>query len=157
LDAWAQRKTSIAESYASTKGFGQDKARVAVLREYQRRQLTGIGSSEPAYILQYVVDAAVGDPGNVRRRVRPSGTILLGPAQPACNTTAALSANPSTIALGQSSTLTATYTNASHVWITDQTGAAVPGTDTRNLTETNSPQTISFTVSPQDDTSYRAL
>src|ERR1044072_441652 len=87
LDAWAARKASLAESYASTKGFGTDKARVAVLREYQRQQLIGIGNSEPAYVLQYMVDAAVGETGNARGRVRPSGTIMLGPSQPTCNTT----------------------------------------------------------------------
>src|SRR6266849_938308 len=38
LDTWAQRNTSIPESYAAAKGFGSDKARVAVLREYQRQQ-----------------------------------------------------------------------------------------------------------------------
>lgn len=157
LDAWAQRKTSIAENYAAAQGFGSDKARVAVLREYQRQQLVGVGGSEPAYVLQYMIDAAVGDNGNARGRVRPSGTILLGPSQPGCNTTVALTANPSTINLGSSTTLTVTYTNANHIWITDQTGALVPGTDAPGLVETNSPQTISFSVSPTDDTSYRAL
>jgi hypothetical protein len=157
LDTWAQRKTSIAENYAAAQGFGPDKARVAVLREYQRKQLVGVGNSEPAYVLQYMIDAAVGDNGNARGRVRPSGTILLGPSQPACNTTASLTANPNTISLGSSTTLTVTYTNANHIWITDQTGALVPGTDAPGLVETNSPQTISFTVSPTDDTSYRAL
>jgi len=157
LDAWAQRKTSIAENYAAAQGFGSDKARVAVLREYQRQQLVGVGGSEPAYVLQYMIDAAVGDNGNARGRVRPSGTILLGPSQPACNTTVALTASPNTINLGSSTTLTVTYTNANHVWITDQTGAVVPGTDAPGLVETNSPQTISFTVSPTDDTSYRDL
>lgn len=157
LDAWAQRKSSIAESYAASKGYGTDKARVAVLREYQRQQLVGVGNSEPAYILQYVIDASVGTQGNARGRVRPSGTIMLGPSQPSCNTTVALAANPSTIPLGGSSTLTVTYTNANRVWLVDQTGAVVSGTDTSGLTETNSTQTINFTVSPTDDTSYRAF
>lgn len=157
LDAWAARKASVAESYASSRGFGSDKARVAVLREYQRQQLIGVGNNEPAYVLQYMIDAAVGEIGNARGRVRPSGTIMLGPSQPGCNTTVSLTANPTSIALGNSSTLTVTYTNANHVWITDQTGAVVPGTDRSGLAETNSPQTVSFTVSPTDDTSYRAV
>ena len=67
-----------------------------------------------------------------------------------------LSDNPTDIVVGSSSTLTVTYTNASHVWLTDQTGAVVPGTDTTGLTETNSSQTLTFTVSPIDNTSYRA-
>src|SRR6266851_8635661 len=104
LDAWAQRKTSIPERYAAAQGFGSDKARVAVLREYQRQQLVGVGNSEPAYVLQYMIDAAVGENGNARGRVRPSGTILLGPSQPACNTTVALAANPNTVSLGSSTT-----------------------------------------------------
>ncbi len=157
LDAWAARKQSIAETYATSKGYGTDKARVAVLRELQRQQMIGTGNSEPAYVLQYMIDAAVGTQGNVRGRVRPSGTIMLGPSQPACNTTVSLAANPTTIPLGGSSTLTVTYTNANHVWIVDQTGAVVSGTDTTGLAETNSSQTISFSVSPTDDTSYRAL
>ena len=157
LDSWAQRKASIPENFAAAQGFGTDKARVAVLREYQRQQLVGVGNSEPAYVLQYMIDAAVGDNGNARGRVRPSGTILLGPSQPSCNTTVALAANPNTVSLGSSTTLAVTYTNANHVWITDQTGAVVPGTDKPGLVETNSPQTVSFSVSPTDDTSYRAL
>jgi plastocyanin len=157
LDAWAARKASLAESYASTKGFGTDKARVAVLREYQRQQLIGIGNSEPAYVLQYMVDAAVGETGNARGRVRPSGTIMLGPSQPTCNTTVSLTASPTTINLGNSTTLTITYTNANHVWIVDQTGAVIAGTDRTGLTDTNAQQTLSFTVSPISDTSYRAV
>ena len=58
--------------------------------------------------------------------------------------------------LGSSSTLTVTYTNANHVWITDQTGATVAGTDTTGLTETNISQTLNFNVSPLDNTTYRA-
>src|SRR5215831_861236 len=157
LDAWAARKASIAETFATSKGYGTDQARVAFLREYQRQQLVGIGGSEPAYVLQYMIDAAVGEMGNARGRVRPSGTIMLGPAQPACNTTVNLAANPASISLGSSTTLTATYTNANRVWIIDQMGNVVSGTDTSGLIETNSPQTISFTVSPTDDTSYRAV
>ena len=157
IDSWAARKAAIAESYASSKGFGSDKARVAVLREYQRQQLIGIGTGEPAYVLQYMIDAAVGVQGNARGRVRPSGTIMLGPAQPACTTTVALAASPTSINLGNSTTLTVTYTNANHVWIIDQTGAVVPGTDRTGLVETNSQQSVSFTVSPTDDTSYRAV
>lgn len=157
LDAWAQRKGAIAESYAAGRGYGSDKARIAVFREYQRQQLMGVGNSEPAYVLQYMIDAAVGQQGNARGRVRPSGTIMLGPSQPSCNTTVSLAANPSTIALGASTVLTITYTNANHVWLVDQTGTVVPGTDTTGLTETNAAQTVSFTVSPTDDTSYRAV
>ena len=157
LDAWAQRKGAIAESYAAARGYGSDKARIAVLREYQRQQLMGVGNSEPAYVLQYMIDAAVGQQGNARGRVRPSGTIMLGPSQPSCNTTVALAANPPTIALGASSVLTVTYTNANHVWLVDQTGTVVTGTDTTGLTETNAAQTVSFTVSPTDDMSYRAV
>src|SRR5712692_2654130 len=156
LDSWAQRKASIPESYAAAQGFGSDKARVAVLREYQRQQLVGVGNTEPAYVLQYMIDAAVGDNGNARGRVRPSGTILLGPSQPACNTTVALTATPNTINLGSSTALTVTYTNATHVWITDQTGAVVPGTNTTGLTESSGSQTLTFTVSPIDNTTYRA-
>jgi hypothetical protein len=157
LNAWAQRKTSIAETYAAERGYGPDKARVAVFQEALRQQLIGADpNSEPAYLLEYQIDAAVGQQGNARGRVRPSGKIMLGPAQPGCNTTASLTANPTDIALGSFSTQTITYTNASHVWLTDQTGATVPGTDTTGLPETPDPQTLTFDVSPIDNTSYRA-
>src|ERR1051326_6546109 len=36
LDAWAARKTSIAETFATSRGYDTSQARVAVLREYQR-------------------------------------------------------------------------------------------------------------------------
>jgi len=157
LNAWAQRKSVIAENYASQRGYGSDKTKVAVFQESLRQQLVGGPSNaEPAYLLEYQIDSAVGEQGNARGRVRPSGTIMLGPAQPGCNTIVSLSANPTDIVVGSSSTLTVTYTNASHVWLTDQTGAIVPGTDTTGLTETNSSQTLTFTVSPIDNTSYRA-
>ena len=147
----------IAENYARERGYGSDKTRVAVFQESLRQQLVGASAnSEPAYILEYLIDSAVGLQGNARGRVRPSGTIMLGPGQPGCNTTVSLSANPTTIALGSSSTLTITYTNANHVWITDQTGATVAGTDTTGLTETNVSQTLNFSVSPSDNTTYRA-
>jgi len=157
LNAWAARKTGIAENYARERGYGSDKARVAVFQESLRQQFVGASAnSEPAYILEYQIDSAVGEQGNARGRVRPSGTIMLGPARPGCNTTVSLSANPTNIAVGSSSTLTITYTNASHVWVTDQTGATVAGTDTTGLTETNISQTLNFSVSPSDNTTYRA-
>lgn len=157
LNAWAQRKSAVAENYASERGYGSDKAKIAVFREKLRQQLVGAAANaEPAYLLEYQIDSAVGDQGNVRGRVRPSGTILLGPAQPGCNTGVSLSANPTTIALGASSTLTVTYSNATHVWLTDQTGAIVQGTDTAGLTETSNSQTLTFTLSPIDNTTYRA-
>ena len=157
LNAWAARKTAIAENYARERGYGSDKARVAVFQESLRQQLVAASAnSEPAYILEYQIDSAVGEQGNARGRVRPSGTIMLGPAQPGCNTTVSLSANPTNIALGSSSNLTITYTNANHVWITDQTGGIVAGTDTTGLTETNISQTLNFSVSPSDNTTYRA-
>jgi len=157
LNAWAARKTAIAEKYASEHGYGSDKARIAVFQESLRQQLVGAGAnSEPAYILEYQIDSAVGQQGNARGRVRPSGTIMLGPAQPGCNTNVSLSASPTNIAIGSSSTLTITYANANHVWITDQTGATVTGTDTTGLSETNISQTLTFNVSPADHTTYRA-
>jgi len=135
LNAWAQRKSVIAENYASQRGYGSDKTKVAVFQESLRQQLVGGPSNaEPAYLLEYQIDSAVGEQGNARGRVRPSGTIMLGPAQPGCNTIVSLSANPTDIVVGSSSTLTVTYTNASHVWLTDQTGAIVPGTDTTGIT-----------------------
>jgi hypothetical protein len=156
INSWAARKTVIAENYARERGYGSDKARVAVFQESLRQQLVGAAAnSEPAYILEYQIDSAVGEQGNGRGRVRPSGTIMLGPAQPGCNTNVSLSANPSNIPLGSSSTLTVTYSYASHVWITDQTGATVGGTDTTGLTETNSSQSLTFSVSPSDNTTYR--
>src|SRR5215216_6910035 len=157
LNAWAARKTAIAENYARERGYGSDKARVAVFQESLRQQLVAASAnSEPAYILEYQIDSAVGEQGNARGRVRPSGTIMLGPAQPGCNTNVSISANPTNIAVGSSSTLTVTYANANHVWITDQTGATVAGTDTTGLTETNISQTLNFSVSPSDNTTYRA-
>jgi hypothetical protein len=157
INSWAARKTVIAENYARERGYGSDKARVAVFQESLRQQLVGVAAnSEPAYILEYQIDSAVGEQGNARGRVRPSGTIMLGPAQPGCNTNVSLSANPTNIALGSSSTLTVNYTNANHVWITDQAGATVSGTNTTGLTETNSSQSLTFSVSPSDNTTYRA-
>src|SRR5215216_4024050 len=157
LNAWAARKTAIAENYARERGYGSDKARVAVFQESLRQQLVAASAnSEPAYILEYQIDSAVGEQGNARGRVRPSGTLMLGPAQPGCNTTVSLSANPTNIAVGSSSTLTVTYTNANHVWITDQTGGIVTGTNRTGLTETNASQTLNFNVSPLDNTTYRA-
>src|SRR5215211_1842153 len=157
LNTWAARKGAIAENYAREHGYGSDKTRVAVFQESLRQQLVGgAANSEPAYILEYQIDSAVGEQGNARGRVRPSGTIMLGPAQPGCSTTVSLSANPTNIALGSSSTLTVTYTNANHVWITDQTGGTVAGTDTTGLTETNISQILNFSVSPSDNTIYRA-
>src|SRR5829696_7389419 len=130
LNAWAARKTVVAEAYARERGYGSDKTRVAVFQESLRQQLVGASAnSEPAYILEYQIDSSVGLQGNARGRVRPSGTIMLGPGQPGCNTAVSLSANPTTIALGSSSALTITYTNANHVWITDQTGSTVTGTE----------------------------
>jgi len=156
LNAWAARKTVIAENYAREHGYGSDKTRVAVFQESLRQQLVGAtANSEPAYILEYQIDSAVGQQGNARGRVRPSGTIMLGPAQPGCNTSVSLSANPTNIAIGSSSTLTITYSNAQRVWITDQTGVTVAGTDTTGLTETNISQTLNFNVSPSDNTTYR--
>ena len=157
LNAWAARKTVLAENYARERGYGSDKARVSVFQESLRQQVVGASAnSEPAYILEYQIDSAVGEQGNARGRVRPSGTIMLGPAQPGCNTTVSLSANPTNIALGSSATLTLTYVNSSHVWITDQSGAVVAGTDTSGLTETNISRTLTFSVSPSDNTTYRA-
>ena len=157
LNTWAARKGVIAENYAREHGYGSDKTRVAVFQESLRQQLVGAAAnSEPAYILEYQIDSAVGEQGNARGRVRPSGTVMLGPAQPGCNTNVSLSANPTNIAVGSSSTLTVTYTNANHIWITDQTGATVAGTNTTGLTETNVSQTLNFNVSPLDNTTYRA-
>ncbi|HJP92906.1 MAG TPA: hypothetical protein VJ875_13190 [Pyrinomonadaceae bacterium] len=157
LNSWAARKMVIAENYAREHGYGSDKARVAVFQESLRQQLVGAAAnSEPAYILEYQIDSAVGEQGNARGRVRPSGTIMLGPAQPGCNTNVSLSANLSNIPLGSSSTLTVNYSYANHVWITDQTGATIAGTDTTGLTETNSSQSLTFSVSPSDNTTYRA-
>lgn len=157
LNAWATRKSVIAENYARERGYGSEKTRVALFQESLRQQLVGAAAnSEPAYILEYQIDSAVGEQGNARGRVRPSGTIMLGPAQPGCNTNVSISANPTNIAVGSSSTLTVTYANANHVWITDQTGATVAGTDTTGLTETNISQTLNFNVSPLDNTTYRA-
>lgn len=157
LNNWAARKIVLAENYAREHGYGSDKARVAVFQESFRQQLVGgAANSEPAYILEYQIDSAVGTQGNARGRVRPSGSIMLGPAQPGCNTNVSLSANPNNIALGSSSTLTITYTHANHIWITDQTGTIVAGTDTTGLTETNISQTLTFSVSPSENTTYRA-
>lgn len=157
LNAWAARKTVIAENYAREHGYGSDKTRVAIFQESLRQQLVGAAAnSEPAYILEYQIDSAVGEQGNARGRVRPSGTVMLGPAQPGCNTNVSLSANPTNIVVGSSSTLTVTYTNANHIWITDQTGGTVAGTNTTGLTETNVSQTLNFNVSPLDNTTYRA-
>lgn len=157
LNLWAQRKSSVAETYANSRGYGSDRTRVALFKESFRQQLVGApNNSEPAYLLEYQIDAAAGLQGNARGRVRPSGMIMLGPAQPGCNTSVSLSANPTDIPLGSSSTLTVTYTNASHVWLTDQTGAIVPGTDRTGLTETSSSQTLTFSLSPIDNTTYRA-
>ncbi len=157
LNAWAARKTVIPETYAREHGYGSDKARVAVFQESLRQQLVGgAANSEPAYILEYQIDSAVGTQGNARGRVRPSGSIMLGPAQPGCNTNVSLSANPNSIAIGSSSTLTVTYTNANHIWITDQADTIVAGTDTTGLTETNNSQTLTFSISPSDNITYRA-
>jgi hypothetical protein len=157
LNTWAARKSVIAENYARERGYGSDKTRVAVFQESLRQQLVGAAAnSEPAYILEYQIDSAVGEQGNARGRVRPSGTVMLGPAQPGCNTNVSLSANPTNVAVGSSSTLTVTYTNANHVWITNQTGGTVAGTNTTGLTETNISQTLNFNISPLDNTTYRA-
>lgn len=157
VNTWAARKSVIAENYAREHGYGSDKTRVAVFQESLRQQLVGAAANaEPAYILEYQIDSAVGEQGNARGRVRPSGTVMLGPAQPGCNTTVSLSANPSNIVVGSSSSLTVTYTNANHIWITDQTGGTVAGTNTTGLTETNASQTLNFNVSPLDNTTYRA-
>jgi hypothetical protein len=156
LNAWAQRKRTIAETYAANRGYGSDKAKVAVFQEALRQQLVGSSSIEPAYVLEYQIDAAVGEQGNARGRVRPSGTIMLGPAQPGCTTTVSLTANPTEVSIGSTSTLTVTYTNASHVWLVDQNGTTITGTDATGLPETGNPQTLTFTVSPAENTSYRA-
>ncbi len=151
IDVWAeQRGIPLAENYATSHGYGPTRARVAVLREYTRQQMVGTSSTEPAYILEFQIDAIASDQG----RIRPSGTIMLSPSQVGCETSVSLEANPTSIPIGGSSSLTATYQWANTVVLKDSTGNIV---DTRSsLDETAAPQTITFTVSPTATTTYRA-
>lgn len=151
IDAWAQQRgIPLAEGYATNRGYGPTRARVAVLREYTRQQMVGTASTEPAYVLEFQIDAVASDQG----RIRPSGTIMLSPSQVGCETSVSLEANPTSILIGGSSSLTATYQWANTVILKDSNGNTV---DTRSgLNETAAPQTITFTVSPTATTTYRA-
>jgi Tfp pilus assembly protein PilX len=150
IDTWAQlRGAPVAESYAASQGYGPTLARVAVLREYTRQQMVGTSLPEPAYVLEFQIDAIASDQG----RIRPSGTIMLSPARMGCETLVSLTANPTLIMGDGSSTLTATYQGADTVVLKDSNGNIV---DTRTgLSETAAPQTVTFTVSPTTTTTYR--
>jgi len=151
IDTWAQQRgIPLAENYATNRGYGPTRARVAVLREYTRQQMVGTSSTEPAYVLEFLIDAVASDQG----RIRPSGTIMLSPSQVGCETSISLEANPTSILIGSSSSLTATYQWANTVVLKDSNGNTV---DTRSgLNETATPQTINFTVSPTATITYRA-
>src|SRR3989442_281654 len=112
--------------------------------------MVGYSSDESAYILEFQIDAIVGDHG----RIRTSGTIMLSPSRVACETLVSLDANPPSILIGSSSTLTVTYQAANTIVLKDSNGNTV---DTRTgLNETAAAQTITFTVSPTATTTYRA-
>jgi hypothetical protein len=151
IDAWAQQRgIPVAENYAASRGYGPTRTRVAVLREHTRQQMVGTSSTEPAYVLEFQIDAIASDQG----RLRPSGTIMLSPAQVGCETSVSLEANPTSIPTGGSSSLTATYQWANTVSLKDSNGNTI---DTRSgLNETAAPQTITFTVTPAATTTYRA-
>src|SRR5437764_8287850 len=151
IDAWAQLKgVPVAENYAASQSYCATLARVAVLREYARQQMVGSSSAEAAYILEFQVDAIAGDQG----RLRTSGTIMLSPSRVGCETLVSLDANPTSILIGSSSTLTVTYQAANTIVLKDSNGNTI---DSRSgLNETATPQTLTFTVSPTATTTYRA-
>jgi hypothetical protein len=62
LNTWAARKSVIAENYAREHGYGSNRTRIAVFQESLRQQLVGAAANaEPAYILEYQIDSAVGE------------------------------------------------------------------------------------------------
>ena len=83
--------------------------------------MVGTSSTEPAYVLEFLIDAVASDQG----RIRPSGTIMLSPSQVGCETSVSLEANPTSILIGSSSSLTATYQWANTVVLKDSNGNTV--------------------------------
>ncbi|MFL6284645.1 MAG: hypothetical protein ACJ74Q_15975 [Pyrinomonadaceae bacterium] len=147
IDTWAAARWPVADEYARQLGYN---AKVALLREAYRPALTGGKPfSEPGYALEFYVDAAAGQYG----RVRPSGLILLGPANEGCNTTVTLDTSPATITQGETSTLVVTYTNASSVLVKDQGGAVV---FSQAVANSGAAQTVNIPVSPSATTTYYA-
>lgn len=144
---WAAARIPIAEAYASQKGYGADVVNVASLKEVYRPSVSG---KESAYALEYWVDAR----GGSSARVRPNGILLLGPAQFDCGASVIASAQPSTIVRwsGSGSTISATYTNASNIKITDSAGATVVS---QTVTNTTSAQTFTYSVTPTATETYK--
>jgi hypothetical protein len=148
VDDWAQSRISIPESYASNLGYT---GRVAALREAYRQQMaSSVPTNEPAYVLEFYIDAAAGENGHVR----PSGTLMLGPAVIGCNTTVTLDTSPSTIIQGSSSSLIVTYSNANRIVVTDAAGSTIAD---QSVTESSATQSLTIPVTPPSTTTYTAV
>lgn len=147
IDDWAQARASIPESYATGLGYT---TRVATLREAYRQTMAGsFPTNEPAYVLEFYIDATAGENGHVR----PSGTVMLSPAVIGCNTSVILDTSPSTILQGASSQLVLTYTNANRILVTDSSGNTVAD---QSVTESSATQSLTLQVTPSATTTYTA-
>lgn len=139
INTWAFARRQIAIDYASQQGFDGSLVGLPVMEEAYRQTIAG--ENESAYVMRYVIDAVAGSNG----RVRPSGLIVLSPANFGCSTSVQMSANPGTITIGQSVTLTITYQSANNISVTDSLGNTVYN---QNVTESSTPATVTVNVTP---------
>lgn len=147
IDSWAHARSAIPEEYASKLGYT---TRVGVFREAYRQQMAGsIPNNEPAYVLEFSIDAAAGENGHVR----PSGTLMLGPAVIGCATAVSLEVSPSTVVQGTPASLIVTYSNASRITVTDSSGATVAD---QTVMESSTTEALTIPVTPSLTTTYTA-
>jgi len=144
-NVWATTPARIAETYAGQAGFSADVVRVFSLREVARRSS---GGDEPAYVMQFVVDARGGE----FYRVRPSGLLVLGPNDTTCGTAVQFDAAPTSVVSGNSTALTAQYGRAKRLRVRNSAGTVIFD---QSVTEDINQQSAVFTLTPAATDTYQ--
>lgn len=143
-EVWGNARLRIAENYAATQGYGADVVNVVTIREATR---IPTGGNEDSYVLEYIVDGKGSE-----YRTRPRGEIVLGPNSLQCGTLVTISANPTTIIRGNSTTISVNYTRAKVLTLKNAAGTVI---QQRTVAEEFTSRTATFTVSPRANETYR--
>lgn len=143
---WATARARMAEQYAAQHGYSSEVVKVFAVREIYRRSISG--GVEPSYALTYTIDARGGD----FYRVRPTGEIVLGPNDTTCGTSVSLSANPTTVVRGNSTTLTAIYGRAKRLRVRNSAGTVVFD---QSVTDEYNQRNADFLYSPTATDTYQ--
>jgi len=155
LERLGTKKSVIAENYASERGYGSDKTRVAVFRESLRHNSSAAQATRSPLIYLNIKSIPLSE-----NKGMPAGVCDL-PAQ-SCLDQHSLAVTPlcpfplTHQHRGRQLIHPDSYLHECQPRLANRSDRrSRSSTDTTGLTETNSSQTLTFTVSPIDNTTYR--